>query len=112
MKIADIITLKKQGFTLAEIKELETLADDIGQGVSTQEKEKEAEQKEPVPDEEEKVEVSVEPEKAEDVVDYKNLYEETKKKLEEAQKENIKKDYSDKEQDADTILEDIVRNFM
>ena len=111
MKLQDLITLATQGYKLAEIKELVALADN-GQDETIQET-KDSSKESPEVDAHKEGEEEREPEVEKDVIDYKTLYEEEKKKVEELQNANIRKDNSGQDgEDTDKILEDIVRNFM
>lgn len=113
MNLKDLITLAKQGYSLADIKELVQLADDKEQSETIQEEVKDTELKGAEADEPEKAQKpDSEPEGGDDVIDYKKLYEEQKTQLEKLQNDNIRKDNSGKEEDFNTVFEDIVRGFM
>lgn len=111
MKLTDIIELAKQGYTPADIKELINIQE--VQEVQTTEQETQ-----PTADlQEQKVAESEQqnlPEQSADMlIDYKKLYEESQKKLEVAQKSNIKQNIQPENTATDEdILAEFVKGFM
>lgn len=111
MKLNDLIALAKQGYSLADIRELVSLAD-VKEQDETQQEEKDGSE-ETETEKDEGGEKEHEPEKDDDAVDYKALFMAEKEKVEKLQKQNIKKDNSGNEpENQEQILEDIFRNFM
>ena len=111
MKLNDLIALAKQGYSLADIRELVSLAD-VQEQDETQQEEKDGSE-ETETEKDEGGEKEHEPEKDDDAVDYKALFMAEKEKVEKLQKQNIKKDNSGNEpENQEQILEDIFRNFM
>ena len=84
--IADLAALARAGMKVDDIKDIINLTKDKPDGK---------------PDD-----------KPDDKTDYKKLYEETKDKLNKVQTEHLRKDTQPKPKDADTIISDLVRNFM
>ena len=96
ISLTDMITLAKSGFTYSNVKELMTM--EISQDVKP-ELDKKAEEPqaaagandkpEPASAEPKQAPENAQPDKAEDPVDYKTLYEQTKADLDKAQKANV-----------------------
>lgn len=119
LKFTDIIELAKQGYKVADIKELLALEVPDSQQPGAEDGERKTEDTDPPKEEPE------EPKEGKpDNVDYKKLYEDSKrqqdelaKKLEEAQKSNTNKDVSgdkdkpDEKSDLDLVNE-LARSFM
>lgn len=112
MTIGDIVALAKAGYKPADVKELIEM--------TKEEKKDIADTSDPANDDssEPAAEVSplasAVPDKTEDDTDYKALYEQAKKDLATAQKENVNKDISsaeDNQSDAD-IIKDLIKEFM
>lgn len=102
MNINDIIALAKQGYKPGDIKELIALAETPK--ATPQDEAQTAPAEEPLKTENEPEPQNSEP--AEPVIDYKALYEDSQKKLAEAQKVNTQKTISapEKESDMDIIM--------
>lgn len=101
MKLGDVITLLKAGYTRAEIKEMESQVEDPVEP---------EEPAEPEPKEPEEPAEPKEPEEPE--VDYKSLYEESQKKLEAAQALNLRKEIPTDDDNALNTLTEAIRGFM
>lgn len=117
LKFTDIIELAKQGYKPSDIKELLALnvPDSVQPGAEDGERKT-------VDTEQPKVEPETPKEEKPDDVDYKKMYEDSKrqqdvlaKKLEEAQKANTSQDMSDKDKDEKSdidLINDWARSFM
>lgn len=104
MNLTDIISLAKQGYKPDDIKELIALS-----------KEDEKESNESKATENSTDGAEGEPEESIDNVDYKKLYEESQKKIEALQKENVNKDLSEggtRTPSDEDILRELAREFM
>lgn len=111
MKLNDLVALALQGYKIADIRELVSLADNE-QSETGQEK-KDTGKGQGEVDVPENPETPSEPEGDKEAIDYKALYEEQKALLEKVQAENIRKDNSgEKEEDFNSAFEEIVRNYM
>ena len=117
LKFTDIIELAKQGYKVADIKELLSLEVPDSLQPGAEDGERKTEDTEPPKEEPEEPK-----EEKPDNVDYKKLYKDSKrqqdelaKKLEEAQKSNTNKDVSgnnpDEKSDLDLVNE-LARSFM
>ena len=116
--IADLAALARAGMKVDDIKDIINLTKDKPDDKPDDKPEDKPEDK---PDDKtkdktedktkDKTEDKTE-DKTKDKTDYKKLYEETKEKLNKAQADNLKKDTQPKPKDADTIISDLVRNFM
>lgn len=112
MTLNDIITLAKQGYKPADIKELIQMSegqDDAPQveqsAISTQSENSESEN---APIEEDAVQAP----EAEQSVDYKKLYEEEKKKVETIQQSNVKKNIQGNETSDIDVFNELAKSFM
>ena len=112
MTLNDIITLAKQGYKPADIKELIQMAegqDDAPQveqvAISTQSEEPESEET-PI------VEDAAQAPEVEQSVDYKKLYEEEKKKVETIQQSNVKKNIQGNETSDIDVFNELAKSFM
>lgn len=101
MKLGDVLSLLKAGYTRAEIKEMEAQVDEPEQPEEPKDEDKLREDKLQEP----KAEDSDEP-------DYKALYEESQKKLQEAQKLNLQKEIVVDDDKNASALADAIRGFM
>lgn len=104
--IADLAALARAGMKIDDIKDIINLTKD-----KPEDKPEDMPEDKPEDKTEDKTEDKPE-DKSEDKTDYKKLYEDTKEKLNKAQAEHLRKDTQPKAKDADTIISDIVRNFM
>ena len=104
--IADLAALARAGMKVDDIKDIINLTKDKPDDKPDDKPEDKPEDK---PDDKTKDKTE---DKTKDKTDYKKLYEETKEKLNKAQADNLKKDTQPKPKDADTIISDLVRNFM
>lgn len=116
MNLNDIISLAKQGYKPADIKELIALADTNEQVNTTVATSAEV-PVEPQPiivdqnaDSVNATEQPIDVKKPE--IDYKSMYEQSQKTIAEIQKANLSKDISGAKQDDQTALNDIVASFM
>ena len=110
MKFTDILALAKQGYTPADIKDLLALQiPDEPEAKPPEEDHTEGAEA----DEPDQQKDDATPETVEHAPDYKSLYEETEKKLREAQKTNVTKNIDDpNKKDNTTLLNEIVASFM
>lgn len=113
MTAKEMMELAKAGYKPTEIAEMHKLMKEADPEAKEEPKDEPKTEPIPEPKAEPKVEPTPEPkEEPKDDKDYKALYEESQKKLIEAQKNNIKKDASGSEPNNDDILADLVRGFM
>lgn len=120
MKLEDIIALAKSGYKVNDIKELLELSKVTENSPEASGSEKDAPEDEIDEKDEEKstfnqasINDGGKPEDNADAVDYKKLYEETKNKLEKAQKENINKSTSTSPaKSEEEILKEIAQKFI
>ena len=104
--IADLAALARAGMKVDDIKDIINLTKDKPDDKPDDKLDDKPEDK---PDDKTKDKTE---DKTKDKTDYKKLYEETKDKLNKAQAEHLRKDTQPKPKDADTIISDLVRNFM
>lgn len=108
--ISDMATILRAGITVDELKELASIQSKEPEKEKDPEPEKEEPEKEPEPEKDDKSETQ---KTLEDSTDYKKLYEETRKKLKDLQKEKTMESLPDKSKDDNKkILEDCFRSFM
>lgn len=113
--ISDMATILRAGITVDELKELASIQSkepekEKDPEPEIEEPEKEEPEKDPEPEKDGKSETQ---KKLEDSKDYKKLYEETRKKLKDLQKEKTMESLPDKSKDENKkILEDCFRSFM
>lgn len=114
MNLSDIIALAKQGYKPDDIKELIALSkEDEKESNESKATENSTDGAEGEP-EEQTVEGTT-TEDSTDNVDYKKLYEESQKKIEALQKENVNKDLSEggtRTPSDEEILKELAREFM
>ena len=113
LTIKDIVELAKAGYKPAEVKELLELSKSEDNKEVPEDNKEAPEDKKEEP--KEKKEVPEDKKEDEDKdIDYKSLYESTKKELDKAQKENRKKDISSDEDNKtdEDILKDLFKEFM
>lgn len=116
MTIGDIVALAKAGYKPADVKELIEMTKEEEKQVETNADASESANDNPSsePAAEVSPSASAAPDETEDDKDYKSLYEQAKKDLATAQKENVTKDISsaeDNQSDAD-IIKDLIKEFM
>lgn len=113
MTIGDIVALAKAGYKPADVKELiEMTKEEEKKDIADTSNSAIDDSSEPAA--EVSPSASAAPEEPEDDTDYKALYEQAKKDLATAQKENVTKDISsdeDNQSDAD-IIKDLIKEFM
>lgn len=112
MTIGDIVALAKAGYKPADVKELIEMTKEEKKDIADTSNSAIDDSSEPAA--EVSPSASAAPEEPEDDTDYKALYEQAKKDLATAQKENVTKDISsaeDDQSDAD-IIKDLIKEFM
>ena len=110
LSIFDIVELAKAGYKAADIKELTEI--EVDDSVSDPEKTPAPAPQPPAENPPKEVGKDKEGDAGrEDDIDYKQLYEQTKKDLEDAQKANVLKPQPENNPDVKTI-NDIIRDFM
>lgn len=117
MTIGDIVALAKAGYKPADVKELIEMTKEEEKDIETTADSSKSAMDKPSSSEpaaEVSPSASAAPDDEEDDTDYKALYEQAKKDLATAQKENVNKDISsaeDNQSDAD-IIKDLIKEFM
>jgi len=112
MTIGDIVALAKAGYKPADVKELIEMTKEEEKDIADTSNSANDDPSEPAA--EVSPSASAAPDETEDDTDYKALYEQAKKDLATAQKENVNKDISseeDNQSDAD-IIKDLIKEFM
>lgn len=110
MNLADLLTFAKAGYTPAQVKEL--LSMPLNEDIKKEEIE---ESKEKLQEVEEKIEIPEENiivKETEKQIDYKTLYEDSQKKLQEAQKQNINQNIQGKTEDDQEIVTRFISSFL
>lgn len=113
MTIGDIVALAKAGYKPADVKELIEMTKEEKNIQADPSKPADDDSSEPASAASDPPAAEV-PDETEDDTDYKALYEQAKKDLATAQKENVTKDISsaeDNQSDAD-IIKDLIKEFM
>lgn len=107
MTAKEMFELAKAGYKPTEIAEMHKLMKDADPEIQPKE------EPEKQPEEQPKEEPEKQPEEQpKEELDYKKLYEESQKRLEAAQKDNLSKDMSGGQPKDDDILANLVRGFM
>lgn len=112
MKLTDIISLAKQGYKPADIKELISMADDT---TEKEEPETEPEKEEPEKEEpktEPEKEPETEPDKSPTLDELKKEIEKLKSELKVAQQKNVRTEVDGKPQNVDDAIDDMFREYM
>lgn len=114
MKFEDLVALAKAGYKVAEIKELlnmePTAVTDTDPTQSDTQIDKEAEANEPVSSN--TTQTEEDSDQIEETVDYRALYEESQKKLAQAQASNLHKEIINNDKSDEDVLKEICSTFI
>lgn len=108
MEIKDLLTFAKAGYSPAQVKELLAIP------LPEEKKEELQEPEEKLQEHEETIELPEENVIIQETkkIDYKSLYEDSQKKLQEAQKQNINQNMQGKLEDDQTIVTRFISSFL